>query len=119
MTAGTISGRLTMRAQVERDAASGSDGWGQRPAPDFQPVGDPLPCFVWSVSSREDVTGERSAAIEQLRGLFPAGADIRDQDELASVTDRTGRVLHSGRLRVEGRPQFKHTHLEAALRWIG
>lgn len=119
MSAGTISGRLTMRAQVERDRAAGSDGWGQRPAPDFQPVGEPLPCFVWSVSSRADVTAERSASVEQLRGLFPAGADLQDRDELASVTDRAGTVLHHGRLRVEGRPQFKHTHLEADLRGIG
>lgn len=113
-----IAGRLTMRAQVERDQTTATDGWGHRGAPDFQPVGDPLPCFVWSNSSREVVDGNKSAAIEDLRGLFALGADLEAGDELASVTDRRGAVQHYGRLKVEGPVQFKHTHLEAALRRI-
>ena len=109
-----IGRRLTMRAQVERDQAAAQDDWGQQVAPDFQPVGDPLPCFVWSNSSRELVDGDKSALVEDLRGMFALGADIAAGDELVSVTDRAGTVQHFGRLKVEGPVQFKHTHLEAA-----
>lgn len=114
-----IAGRLTMRAQVERNQAATTDTWGQPDAPDFQPVGDPLPCFVWSNASRELVDGQKSALIEDLRGMFALGADIAAGDELVSVTDRDGTVQHYGRLKVEGPVQFKHNHLEAALQRVG
>ena len=113
-----IGGRLTMRAQVERNVASGTDGWGQPLPPDFQPHGDPIACFVWSNSSRELVDSQKSALIEDLRGLFAQGADLQPGDELASVTDRAGAVQHYGRLKVEGPVQFKHTHLEASLQRV-
>lgn len=114
-----IAGRLTMRAQVERDQTTAKGSWGSREAPDFQPQGDPLPCFVWSVSSRELVDGQKTAMLEDLRGMFALGADLQEGDELVSVTDRAGTVQHYGRLKVEGPVQFKHNHLEAALRRIG
>ena len=113
-----IAGRLTMRAQVERDQAVAKDSWGQAVVPDFVPVGDPLPCFVWSNASRELVDDEKSAMVEDLRGMFALGADIAERDELVSVTDRAGAVQHYGRLKVAGPVQFKHNHLEAALRRI-
>tara|TARA_R110002124_G_scaffold256146_2_gene421793 strand:+ start:1767 stop:2114 length:348 start_codon:yes stop_codon:yes gene_type:complete len=114
-----IAGRLTMRAQVERNQATGTDGWNNPGEPDFQPVGDPLPCFVWSTSGREVVGDERSALIEDVRGLFALGADLHPEDELVSVTNRSGEIIHFGRLKVEGPLQHKHTHREANLRRIG
>ena len=112
-----IAGRLTMRAAVERNQATGTDGWNNPVAPDFAPVGT-LPCFIWSTASRELVDGQKTAMIEDVRGLFALGADLAEGDEIASVTDRAGNVLIAGRLKVEGPVQFKHTHLEAALRRI-
>lgn len=114
-----IAGRLTMRAQVERDQASGQDGWGQANAPVFVAIGVPLPCFIWSVKSTEIEDGRKTAQIGDFRGLFALGADINERDELASVTDRRGAVLIAGRLRVEGPVERKHTHLEANLQRIG
>ncbi|SCW61784.1 hypothetical protein SAMN02927924_01696 [Sphingobium faniae] len=113
-----IAGRLTMRAAVERNQATGTDAWNNRVGPDFQPVGT-LPCFIWSNSSRELIDGQKTALIEDVRGLFALGADLAENDEVASVTDRAGNILIPGRLKVEGPVQFKHTHLEAALRRIG
>jgi len=113
-----ISARLTMLAQVERDQAVATGTWGGKVAPDFAPVGDPLPCFVWSNGSRELIDGLKTAMIEDLRGLFALGADLEAGDELVSVTDRAGAVQHYGRLKVEGPVQFKHNHLEAALQRI-
>ncbi|MDZ4307559.1 hypothetical protein [Allopontixanthobacter sp.] len=114
-----IAGRLTHRAALERNVAVGADDWGQPLAADFQSTGDPLACFVWSNTSRELVDGAKTALIEDLRGLFAQGADIREGDEIASVTDRAGTTIISGRLKVEGPVQFKHTHVEVALQRIG
>jgi len=111
-----ISRRLTMRAAVERNQASGTDAWGQPVAPDFVPLAT-LPCFIWSNTAREVADG-KVAAIEDLRGLFALSADIAEEDEIAQVTDRRGAVIIPGRLRIEGPVQRKHTHLEAALRRI-
>jgi hypothetical protein len=114
-----IAGRLTMRAHVERNVAAGTDAWGQPVAPNYQPHGNPLPCFVWSPGAREIHDGDKNAQLTELRGLFALGADLNENDEIAQVTDRVGKVLwFGGRLKVEGPVQFKHTHLEAALRRI-
>ncbi|MBB5987430.1 hypothetical protein [Sphingobium lignivorans] len=114
-----ISGRLTMRAQVERNSATGKDSWGNPIAPVFAPIGAPIPCFIWSNGTREIVDGDKTAMIEDVRGLFALGADLAETDELASVTNRKGAVLIVGRLRVDAPVQHKHTHLEAVLRRIG
>ena len=114
-----IGGRLTMRAAVERNVNPGKDPWGQPLPPDYQPVGDPQPCFVWSTSTRELVDGNKTAMIEDMRALFALDADIAPADEIAAVTDRRGATMIPGRLKVEGPIQRKHTHLEAALKRIG
>lgn len=114
-----IAGRLTMRAQVERDQATGADGWGQPNAPAFAAIGVPVPCFIWSVKATEIQDERKTAQIGDFRGLFALGADLNERDELASVTDRQGAVLIPGRLRVEGPVERKHTHLEAVLKRIG
>ncbi len=112
-----IAGRLTMRAHVERNQATGKDGWNNPVAAQFAPIGV-LPCFAWSNNSREVVDGQKTAMIEDARALFALGADINENDEIASITDRAGSVLFHDRFRVEGPVQFKHTHLEAALKRI-
>lgn len=114
-----IAGRLTMRALVERNQATAKDAWGNPVAPDFQSIGDPLPCFVYSKSGREIVDGEKTAVIEDMRIMVAIGADLRDEDEIAAVTDRKGAEIIPGRLRVDGPVQYKHTHREAALERIG
>lgn len=114
-----IHGRLTMRAEVERNTASGTDAWGSPVAPSFTALHAALPCFVWSRSSRELVDGQKTAMIEDLRAMFAKGADIAEGDEIVSVTERDGTVIIAGRLKVEGPVQFKHSHLECALQRIG
>ncbi len=114
-----IAGRLTMRAQVSRNLATGKDSWGNAVAPAFMPIGAPVACFVWSVNARDVEDGAKTAAVESARGLFALGADLGEDDELVSVTDRAGNVLIPGRLKVDGPVQHKHTHLEANLRRVG
>ena len=112
-----IAGRLTMRARVERNQATGKDPWGNPVAPVFAPLAT-LNCFVWSKVSRELVDGDKTAMVEDMRGLFALSADIREDDEISAVRDARGNAIIPGRLRVEGPVQRKHTHLEAALKRI-
>lgn len=113
-----IGARLTMRAQIERNQVTGKDAWNNPQAPQMAPIGAPLPCFAWSDASRELVDGQKTALVEDMRAMFAVGADIAEADEIANITDRGGTVLHAGRWRIEGRVQFKHNHLEAALKAI-
>lgn len=114
-----ISGRLIHRADVERNVATGEDGWGGAPAPDFQPLHSGLACFAWSKQSRELVDGNKTAMIEDLRLMVALGTDLKEGDEITAISDRAGNVVIDGRLKIEGPVQFKHNHLEAALQRIG
>lgn len=113
-----IAARLTMRAEIERNRASGTDAWGQPATPDWQPLGR-IPCFAWSPASREVMDGDKVAGIEDVRIIVGVHADLREDDEIAEITDRAGRVLFAGRLRVDGPVQYKHNHLEAPLKRVG
>lgn len=113
-----IAGRLTMRALMQRNQAAGTDPRGHPVAPDWTAAGT-LRCFVWSNASREVVDGDKTAMIEDTRGLFALGADIAEGDRITAVTDARGNVLIPGPLQVEGPVQHKHTHLEAALKRVG
>lgn len=114
-----IAGRLTMLARVERNTATGTDSWGNPVAPSFTVLHGALPCFVYSGSGRELQDGTKSAQIEDLRIMIALRADLIAGDEITRVTDRLGREIIPGRLKIEGPVQFKHTHGEAALQRIG
>lgn len=113
-----ISGRLTMRAEVQRNTASGSDAWNNPVEPVFTALHAALPCFAWSDQSRELTDGGKTAMIEDMRAMFALDADIAEDDEIVAISDRQDNVIIPGRLKVEGRVQRKHTHLEAALQRI-
>lgn len=113
-----IAGRLTMRAEVERNAAAGTDSWGQPVPPVYAPVGS-IRCFAWTPASREVMDGDKVAAIQDVRIMVGFGTDLRVDDEIARITDRGGKTLFAGRLRVDGPLQYKHTHLEAPLKRVG
>ena len=106
-------GRMTMRAVVERNTASGTDAHGHPVKPAFTTLAT-LPCFVWSKQRRDVVDGSKTAMIEDLRALFPLGADVVAGDEIARINDRRGDQLLAGRFQIET-TQRKHDHIEAAL----
>lgn len=111
--------RMTMRAEIERNTAVGTDAHGHPVPPVFASIGDPVPCFVWSTQSREAVGAGKTALVEDLRAMFPLGADVRAGDVIARVADRQGTTLIAGRLRLDAEPQRKHRHVEAALARVG
>ncbi len=108
--------RMTMRAVIERDTATGTDDFGQPVKPNFTTLAT-VPCWAWSKQRRERVDGDKSALIEDLRAMFPLGADVLAGDEIVDITDRLGAVLIAGRIQIETM-QRKHDHREAGLERI-
>ena len=106
-------GRMTMRAAIERNSAAGTDDYGHGVTPVFAAHAT-IACFVWSTSRRTITDGDKEAVVEDLMAMFPAGADINEDDEISSVADRQGNELLSGRFRIEGL-QARHGHIEASL----
>lgn len=112
-----ISHFLTMRAMVERNVATGVDSYGHPVAPVFQPHAT-VPCFAYTPSSNDVIDGDKVATVQDVRIMCAIGADIQDKDEIASITNTRGAVLFAGRYRVDGPVQYKHNHIEAALRKV-
>lgn len=108
---------MTMRAEVERNNATGTDQWNRPVAPSFSALAT-YPCFVWSKTSREITDGDKVAAISDLRIMLPLGTDIQVGDEIARVTDRKCNEIIAGRLRVDAPIERRHRHIEAALQRV-
>ncbi len=106
-------GRMTMRADVERNTASGTDAHGHPVAPVFA-AHETIPCFVWFNSSRDVVDGDKQAIIKDARAMFPLKADVTEADEIASIKDRKGNVIIAGRFSIDA-IEPKHDHVEALL----
>ncbi len=105
--------RMTMRAEIERDTASGTDDFGHPFKPDFTALAT-IPCWAWSSTERLVVDGDKVANIEAFKAMFPKGADVAEGDEIVNIRDRRKAILFAGRFAIET-IQFKHDHLEADL----
>lgn len=110
-----IGRRLTMIAHVERSGVTGKDAWNMPLPANYQPHAE-VPCFAWVPKAGVDIVdGKKDVTRQDVRMMFALGIDLRANDQIAMITDRQGRVLHAGRLRVEGAIDFKHNHREVAL----
>jgi hypothetical protein len=112
-----IARRFTMVAQVERNVATGKDGYGHPAAPDWQPHGE-LRCFAWAPKAGVDaiVEGQKVALKQDVRMMFGLSGDLQPGDRIVSITNRDGdNIYFRGPLRIEGEIDFKHTHREVAL----
>ncbi len=90
---------MTMRATVERDTQVATNNWG-RPDVPILTVGAVVPCRVWSGKRTDVDDAGKSAVVEDLRGHFPKGADLLEEDRL-TIRDRRGRLLFGGPIYVE------------------
>lgn len=105
------------RAAIERNTQSGTDPHGNPLPPVWQALAT-LPCFVWSKQARQAFPGDRTALVEDLRAMFPLGSALRQGDRVSSVTDRSGAEIVAGPLRIDADPQYKHNHIEVALKKV-
>lgn len=106
-------GRMTYRAAIERDSASGTDKFKQKVAPIFAPLAT-VQCWAWSTTRREQIGTEKNAVLEDLRMIVPLNTDITENDRIASIKDRRDRVKFGGPLRIEAVVR-RVTHLEVVL----
>lgn len=94
--------------------AAGADDWGGSPEPDWKPHLVDLPCRVWFQSGREVTSPDKTAVIEDRKAILPVDADVTEGDRLRSVTDRRGREIQPGPMRIESVGR-KDDHLLLAL----
>lgn len=109
--------RMIRRAVIERNIASGSDAYGQPIPPLWQVQAAAVPCWIWTRTKRVAVDALGTMLIEDIRALFPKGADVHEGDRVARFTDRLGVIVWDGPMEVQSlvpRPD----HLEAALRRV-
>lgn len=88
-----------MRAQISRSIHGETDTWNRPAPPRYEQVGE-SPCRVWSKTSRHVRDDGKEVVVEQIKGMFPKGADVKENDRIV-VDDRLSQRLFSGPLSVE------------------
>lgn len=107
-----------MRCTVQRNYTTDTDAFGHVAAQhDWQTHLDGLPCFYWSRSKAEIMDGEKTAAVEQLSLMVPAGTDVTEGDRIVNVTDRRFASIRPGIMEVLT-VQRRAGYLALALRGI-
>jgi hypothetical protein len=112
----TARSRMTHRAVLERNVATGTDPFGAPLPPSWSSLGL-VSCWAWESLSREVVGGQGEYLLSDARVLFPRGADVRRGDRVLNITDRLGAVYLAGPFEVEAITP-KPDHQEAALRRV-
>lgn len=112
-----VVSKMRHRADIERDASTGTNDWNTAPSPDFQTHLSGVKCFAWSTSRKELVDDVKTAVFEVLRCIMPLATDVTEADRITAIKDRSGTTVLSGPLRIEA-VQRQHTHLELILERI-
>lgn len=92
---------MTMRAEVERDNTSTTNAWNRPDVANFVLVGT-IPCRAYSKAVRDVDDDGKSAVLEDMRAIVPAGADVEEEDRLV-IKDRLGLLQFGGPVLVEGK----------------
>ena len=94
----TCRSRMTMRAMVQRNTGDPAAKWSD--GVDFTNVGT-IDCRVFSKTIKDVTDSSKSAVRRVPMAHVPVGADVQQDDQLVSVTDRLGFVQFKGPLGVE------------------
>ena len=105
---------MTMRATVQKDAATARDAYGGKLPADWQPKAT-VPCFAWSKVREEQIDAERSVVMQHARMMLPLDAAVVETDRVLEVRDRIGALLFAGPFDIRGLER-RVTHVEASLR---
>ena len=82
---------MTHRAVITRNTAVGDDAWG-RPLPPVFTTLKTVSCRAWSKTRKEVRDDGKEVVIDDIRALFPKGADIQTGDRV-TVNDRLGGLI--------------------------
>lgn len=80
---------MTHRAVVSRDTSDSTDDWNRPIPPTFTVQPDDIACRAWSKSRKEVRDDGKEVLIEDIRALFPKGADIQTGVRV-TINDRLG-----------------------------
>lgn len=112
----------TQTAQILRDQA-GPNKFGNKPSADFQPYGDPVPCFFyWRKESgrgpsRKIASPQRTIDTQDGGIIFPAGTDVTDKDRIGPIVDVAnpeGDPIVEGPLQIQAVLRYGD-HIEASV----
>jgi len=112
-----IRTRLTMRASVHRDVGTARDPYGSV-APSEAQSAAPLSCYIQPRTESTISTDGKFLSATALRLWAARDANLENEDIVADVTDRAGRVLYDGRYRIVSLVR-RETHAEAMLEAYG
>jgi hypothetical protein len=111
---------MRMFAIVSRSETPAVDASGHPGKSVFEELSGSIPCRIWSKDRRAINNVGRSVVLEDLRGMFPVGADVQEKDRLR-ILDKQGNVIFPGPIAVEsikpagGAPGAGPSHLSAML----
>ena len=106
-----------MRATVQRDTATGTDGFGMPNAESFTAHLASLPCWVYTKGEREIVDGTKTAILADHKMLVPIGTDITEDDRVTAIKDRLAANIIANTMRIHAVIR-RATHLECQLEGV-
>lgn len=116
----TARSRMTHRALIERDGATGSDPYNAANVPSWATHIASLSCWFYVPRGRQPqvTTDAATVTLEQPRLLAPKGTDIAEGDRINGIVDRLGASVYSGILNITSVVP-KPTHLELVCEQVG
>lgn len=117
MTARTA---MVHRTTIQRDASMASsvvkDEWGGDQAPAWTPTSSvEVSCRYWYDDSATIMDGERRILSTARYVQLPIDTDVTDDDRIGDITDRAGRLLCRGPMRIDSIGPHERDHLVAKL----
>ena len=109
-----VRSRMTMRATVQRDTASGPDGFGLPNAASWTAHIASLACWVFTKVEREVIDGDKTAILAVHKMLVPLGTDIIEHDRVTAIKDRLAADIIANTMRIHAVIR-RATHLECLL----
>jgi hypothetical protein len=100
----TTRNKMVHRCDIQRDSGLlGTDEWGNPTTPTWATLFASVACYFWYPllhGSESIVDGARQVQLTLPMLVLPLGTPVTDDDRILSVTDRRGRVLQAGPLRI-------------------
>ncbi len=115
--ASRVRTRMTMRADIQRNATATTDARGHPDAPDFQALAT-VACFAWTKRRQRVVDGNKIAYAEDFICAMALDTDITEADRVNQIADRRGAVLFAGPFKPLGTIQRRQQHLELRLQRV-
>jgi hypothetical protein len=113
MSLASVGLSLIHETTIERDASTGTNPWGGKDTPDWQPYLTDLPCRYWVTTGMEQTDAISQVVVEDMRLIVQLGTDVTEQDRLGDITYR-GATIVAGPVGIRA-VLAHHDHLELVL----